>query len=848
VVRERLANKEYISLSPFADPVIDFVLITALPEEREAVLRKLHGHRKLPPAKEDIRTYFQADLPVTFPDASTGVYQVIVMCLPGMGRVHAVAATADAIRRWHPRYILLIGIAGGMANRKVKIGDILISDQIVDYELQKLTSNTDPEIRWEVQRADPRLLDACNNLSDERWQKLIQISRPEPGHPVRKIGPIASGDKVIVFDQILAKYQNTWPKLVGVEMEGGGVATAAFQSVDRPGFFMVRGVSDLADANKGSSDVEKWRSYSCDIAASFAISLLKSGPVPLPEYSIQESTKRVELILEGEFSDFTSNRQQDLVHALAAILGTDPSNIRVLRVAQGSIVITIEIPDTVANLLYEITLAHDPRVLRLGIESVFVEGRKNINLSNRVDGIPDNIPRQSRDFYHASENGQHLFEWRLKGMERLSFGFYRALSVEIGEYEGYFGQLQRDYARELAGEELIFAVDFSELYDYIHPLGQNVERASINTYILNNLKNRFSLLPGAVGELITNLEKSVPRRFQKELLQKVYDHQAVADFIFGFPDAVKIEGRLVELYSLAEAQLKPVIGEMVDVLIFGDRYSPIKLVKDLLDQGKITPITGVERIHTYPDEAKLAARFIEDHLNMSRPEATENNQIDAIDFSIALLLNQSTGIQDKQYLTIYSQAENLIRACQSHEKLKWEDDYLIRDAKYLKYRTKLQDMSGSIKQRQDHVVEWLALCKELKAKMSDIVDLGDRFEHVAPMPSLKLIDLFRRFDEECRVSLRFEEAEPSIRDSEEKAKKLYDILISDGEFTGKVEDTFNVLKENLKEIQVRLGAFTPISDDTEDAQRYKANLRRWLGLDKVDTSKKDIRSGKDGKK
>lgn len=44
---------------------------------------------------------------------------------------------------------------------------------------------------------------------------------------------------------------------------------------------MVRGVSDLADEHKGSADVEKWRSYACDAAASFAIALLKSGPVHL---------------------------------------------------------------------------------------------------------------------------------------------------------------------------------------------------------------------------------------------------------------------------------------------------------------------------------------------------------------------------------------------------------------------------------------------------------------------------------------------------------------------------------------------------------------------------------------
>jgi nucleoside phosphorylase/sugar/nucleoside kinase (ribokinase family) len=275
-----------------SNPQIDFVLITALAEERDAVLAKLPGHQKLPPINDDIRTYFQAELPITFPDGSNGVYRVVVMCLSGMGRVASATATTDSIRRWHPRYVMLVGIAGGIAARKIQLGDILISDQIVDYEQQKQTAG-ESKIRWDVQRADPRLLNASNNYRGESWQDLIKIERPRQGKPNRHIGPIASGDKVVAFTEILNRYQDMWPKLLGVEMEAAGVATAAFQSPDRPGFLMVRGVSDLADENKGSSQVEKWRSYACDVAASFAIALLRSGPVPLLGELVQIKHKQV---------------------------------------------------------------------------------------------------------------------------------------------------------------------------------------------------------------------------------------------------------------------------------------------------------------------------------------------------------------------------------------------------------------------------------------------------------------------------------------------------------------------------------------------------------------------------
>lgn len=325
--------KKFIAQQP-----VDFVIITALEEERDAVLSKLPDHRKVRPSQEDVRVYFMSDLPAAYPDGEGVTYQVVVMLLPGMGRVNAMAATSDAIRRWNPRYVVLVGIAGGVAARGVNLGDILVSDQVVDYELQKQTSEKD-EVRWEVYRADQRLLEAARNLGEDDWQESLTTTRPASGVTSRHIGPVASGDKVVAFGDILAKYRDTWPKLVGVEMEAGGAAAAAHQAAQRPGFFMVRGVSDLADEQKGSPDVEKWRSYACDSAASYAIALMRSGPIP-PTSSVHTSEaavlqRRMEAQLDEMPSqtDRTSGPEQTLGQlARSHLSGTsDAEPILVLR-------------------------------------------------------------------------------------------------------------------------------------------------------------------------------------------------------------------------------------------------------------------------------------------------------------------------------------------------------------------------------------------------------------------------------------------------------------------------------------------------------------------------------------
>jgi len=106
------------------------------------------------------RGYYRSDMPVTFADGRIGTYNVVLTSLATMGRVPATATTSDAIRRWRPRYVLLVGIAGGVADRGVHLGDVLVSDQVVDYEQQKVTADGS-QYRFQVHRADQRLLAVC---------------------------------------------------------------------------------------------------------------------------------------------------------------------------------------------------------------------------------------------------------------------------------------------------------------------------------------------------------------------------------------------------------------------------------------------------------------------------------------------------------------------------------------------------------------------------------------------------------------------------------------------------------------------------------------------------------------
>lgn len=254
---------------------VDFVIVTALEEEFDAVKSKIPDCQKLPPLEEDIHVYFRGTIPIT---DSPEKYQVVLLSLLGMGHEEATSATKDAIRTWRPRYVILVGIAGGIKSQKVKLGDILVSNRIANYNLEKV-SEEKTEIRWKAHDVDQRLLAHAQHLKGESIAALILTKRPRKGQLDRHVGPIASGNKVIAKEEALKVYQKTWPKLKGVEMEGGGVAIATIQSANPTGFFMIRAVSDHADDKKSSSTVQKWRKYACDAAATYTIELLKSGPI-----------------------------------------------------------------------------------------------------------------------------------------------------------------------------------------------------------------------------------------------------------------------------------------------------------------------------------------------------------------------------------------------------------------------------------------------------------------------------------------------------------------------------------------------------------------------------------------
>ncbi len=261
-----------------SNKMTDVVIITALQKEQDALLRYLNYHQTI---ENFGQTFYRAFIQTNRPDTT---YQVVIVCLRQMGNVQAALATQRAIAEFNPSHIILTGIAGGVPKENSRyLGDIIVGEQVVYYELAKLvqieSDKSEVKPKYQVYRPAKILLDAAKNLQKSLdWISCIKAQRADGTtgivNPIVHFGVVASGDKVITDPVFRDKLLGDWSQLVGFEMEGGGAAIAAYESNFWQGILAIKGMCDWGDVSK--NDV--WHEYAAESAACFVVELLKSAP------------------------------------------------------------------------------------------------------------------------------------------------------------------------------------------------------------------------------------------------------------------------------------------------------------------------------------------------------------------------------------------------------------------------------------------------------------------------------------------------------------------------------------------------------------------------------------------
>lgn len=172
--------------------------------------------------------------------------------------------------------IIFLGTASGIKSSGVKLGDVIVSDRIVNYVIRKLDSESEI-LPYTINHINPNILVSIQKIRNSDWQHYIEQEGPRKETPKCIIGPIALSNTIIKTEYELIQLINSYNKLIGINA-GANIGTSlSSQSGDELNLVMIQGVSDLIDPRKNFEKTGDWRLYAIDVAASFAITLLKEG-------------------------------------------------------------------------------------------------------------------------------------------------------------------------------------------------------------------------------------------------------------------------------------------------------------------------------------------------------------------------------------------------------------------------------------------------------------------------------------------------------------------------------------------------------------------------------------------
>ena len=267
---------------------VDFAIIVALRRELDALKVHFPELMQVSAGPDSSRSYYGGSVAT----ALGGAYRAVATLLPSIGNLEGAHVTADLIRDWSPRFVVVNGIAGGLSRLDQQLGDVVVSDSIVYYELGKARA-AGIERRNRQFPSDRTLVGGMLSLTGSEWRHRLP-PRPDGRAasdvlPRIHVGPIASGEKVIAAVEEADRLRAGQSNLIAVEMESAGVASAAFSALKKVGFLTVRAICDFADAKNDNS----WQEYAAGAAASCLRAFIESRPVAPSEGRWPSRTSRI---------------------------------------------------------------------------------------------------------------------------------------------------------------------------------------------------------------------------------------------------------------------------------------------------------------------------------------------------------------------------------------------------------------------------------------------------------------------------------------------------------------------------------------------------------------------------
>jgi len=218
-------------------------IMGAMHEEINSVLELMTGVEEFSFGK---RTYYTGTI--------NGIKTVLVFSR--WGKVAAATTVTSLITRFNITDLIFIGVAGAI-DPKLKIGDVVIADRLIQHDMDArplMPRFEIPLLGLSYFETEPRHLtraqQAVEGMFNRGIQKFInqeEIERFALNAPRLYTGDIASGDKFFASQEDKEALHAVLPETLCVEMEGAAVAQVCYE-YEVP-FVVIRIISDECNEN-----------------------------------------------------------------------------------------------------------------------------------------------------------------------------------------------------------------------------------------------------------------------------------------------------------------------------------------------------------------------------------------------------------------------------------------------------------------------------------------------------------------------------------------------------------------------------------------------------------------------
>jgi len=221
-------------------------------------------------------------------DETTKLKIAVIQCVPGSTVTKGSAVVVSkAVQILGPKAVFCVGFCGGLNNRKVKLGDVVISEKLITYAPSTVTDNG--VVERGVRVPSKTYLADLIKTAGHGWEAPLKDPR-NLEVKVHRDGVFLSGPEVVDSKERRDQLIKRFPDAIAIEMEGEGLYAAA-HDLDVE-WVVIKGVSDLADGKK--SETDSWRPFASTMAASLTAHILSDAIVfeDWPHYGNMSVRKR----------------------------------------------------------------------------------------------------------------------------------------------------------------------------------------------------------------------------------------------------------------------------------------------------------------------------------------------------------------------------------------------------------------------------------------------------------------------------------------------------------------------------------------------------------------------------